>query len=603
MGAARMRVSASAGTRRSVVATRRLSRFLRGPRAVVVVAVVALGLGYWGFSRLPAENVSASDRAYQTLQLLGLQGSVPAEGTPWQLDVARFIAPLVLPYAALVALFAVAGGEAQRLRMRLFGRDHVLIVGIGTRGAALARSLRDSHHVVAMEIDAANGAALSLRKTGLPVLIGDARDRGALRLARPGRAAHVVLLAGDDTVNLEILAALRGLADTEQPVATHVALDAPGLWSELHRLPFQPGASSRRVDFVNIPDRSAGLLADAASGAGLVEDAKRILIHGAGPEAARLVVQLLRTEELLRASEDGEPLQLVLEGPSAQKCRRTLTRTDAWVLERTKLQVSEDDAGEHDVVLAFVCGLDEAEALEAAVSVRRRVPAAAAVFVAVPDSDTQFALEEIGVEFGVNLVATTTRILSDELFRDATFERIARRRHEAYLREERAKPDRPGGDADLVEWDELDEDWRRKNLRYADGVAEALAEIGAELAPLTGRAEGQLPLPQRALEHLAIREHNRWWRDSCRDGIVYGPTRTPGTRPSMKPWDQLDEEEREKDRESIRLLPRVMAEVGYEIVLPGEREIERRISAAPDPRLYRPEHPECSPPEPPAEAA
>ncbi len=76
---------------------------------------------------------------------------------------------------------------------------------------------------------------------------------------------------------------------------THVAIESPALWAVLHRLPLLGGDASRRVEFVNIPDREARLLIESASRyEALSETPHRLLIVGVGPTVARLVVQLLR---------------------------------------------------------------------------------------------------------------------------------------------------------------------------------------------------------------------------------------------------------------------------------------------------------------------
>ena len=186
--------SADAGTRSSEpkplpVHVRQLRAFsvhFRSPWPVVVLAALTLFLGYWGFSEL-ADQASITDRTYNTVQLLSLNAAVPDSGTPWQLDVSRFVAPFVLPSAALVALLAPIGLRAERLRMRMLGNRHVLVVGAGGRGATLTRTLaemRKRYNVVVLESDSASGIALSLRRQGIPVVYGDARSPDTVAAVR-----------------------------------------------------------------------------------------------------------------------------------------------------------------------------------------------------------------------------------------------------------------------------------------------------------------------------------------------------------------------------------------------------------------------------------
>ncbi len=77
---------------------------------VAALLVVAFVLGWVGFDRVfgsLGQSQSRWDLCYLTLQLLVLQsGTVPGP-VPWQLEVARFLAPAVAAYTAVKALAVV----------------------------------------------------------------------------------------------------------------------------------------------------------------------------------------------------------------------------------------------------------------------------------------------------------------------------------------------------------------------------------------------------------------------------------------------------------------------------------------------------------------
>jgi hypothetical protein len=521
---------------------------------VVVLAIAAAVLGVWGYTRVPGLDLSATDTAYKTLQLFSAEADIPAGSPPWQLEIARFLAPLAVAYAVLVTILALARDQVQHWRSRIFARRHVLIVGAGAEARQLARALRGRHRVV-MQAPVAD----------------EARDPGALRAARPERAAHVVVMSGSDSTNLEVLAALRGVIRPRRPVAIHVAIDAPRLWSELHRLPFQSPAAQRRVEFVNLPDRTARLLVDSIAADGRVEGrAHRVLIRGAGPTVARLAVHLMRSLAVEQVTE------AVIEGADVKENLRLLRATDGWIFERATIRADADtEPKAHGASMAFVCGLPDTDALEAALMLARRVDRTAPIHVAVPDAGVGAALEAAGVDMSrITLVATGEALLDQDLLAGAAFEVIARGKHADYVRRELARGTNPDENEALRPWEELDEVYRESNRRFADGVASVLAGLGAELVPLAGREVGAA-LPAVAndlLEELAIREHDRWVRDQLRDG--WRPTTGPRDsarrlHPLLVPWEQLGEAEREKDRDAIRALPALFASLGYELVVPG----------------------------------
>lgn len=553
------------------------ARILRGVAPVVGLAIATVVLGAWGLSLVPGEDLGATETAYRTLLLFNLGSSVSDSAVPWQLDVARFLGPLTVFYALVGAVFAVARERVQRLRTRLFARAHVLIVGIGTRGAQTARSLRDSHRVVGIELDAANGSARSLRATGIPVLIGDARDRSTLRAARAARAAHIAILAGSDSVNLGVLAALRLVLEGKPPVPVHVSIDAPALWAKLHRLPLESAKSPRRIEFVSVPDRVAQLLVESASGEDHVSgDGQRIVIHGAGPAVARVAVHLLRSELV------GDDAEVTLEGPGALESMKILGAIDGWAFERARVSVGDRDDARLQATRAFVCGLPQADALGAAVMLVDRIEDGASVHVAVPDDDVKFALDGAGIDLErVKLVATSEAALGERLLTGAAFEQIARGRHAMHVTQQLAAGDSARTNRALLPWEKLDPVYRQANYQYADGLVDVLARLDAELVPLTGRAVGDLPIPDDLVEELAIAEHDRWWRDKEHDGWRYTDGDKDEIRklhPLMKPWAELDESDREKDRIGLRELPKLFAAVGYELIVPDALSEGRRAA-------------------------
>ena len=539
---------------------------------LALLTVVTIALGFWGLSRMPERDQGTTNTLYETLRLFYVEWE-PTADVPWQFDVARFLAPLVVLYALVVAFLAVAHHQLRRLRTRLFARGHVLVVGAGTRGSVLARSLRKSHSVVVVESDSSSGSAGRLREANVAVLTGDARDPATLRAARAERAAHVVVLAGDDSKNLEVLAALRRVVDRDRPVPLHVAIDSPTLWAELHHLPMQTTRAQRRVEFLSIPDRVAQLLLESALADYPASGTRQtIVIRGIGPTVARLIVHLLRSPVV------GDDAEILLDGDDVRENLRILRETDGWVFDRARVRAGDVQEGERsspDAAAVFVCGLDDADALGAALALLRHLDDTVHVHVALGNRGAERTLREAGADLSrLRLVPTDETLFGEQLLHDAAFEQIARGMHADYVAQQLARGVTPEQNEALRPWAELDERYRQSNRRFADGVADVLGRIGTELVPLSGREVGDLPVPDDVLEQLAVNEHDRWSRDQLRDG--WRPTdgdKDPDRKlhPALKPWDELSEADREKDRDAMRALPRILASVGYQIVVPPAR--------------------------------
>jgi hypothetical protein len=104
---------------------------------------------------LQGEARSALDPYYRALQLFVLDDSMIVLGPnlPWQLELARFLAPVVAAYTAVIALIAIFHEKYQGFRLR-FIRNHVVVCGIGRKGLLLTRGfIERGSKVVAIEKD------------------------------------------------------------------------------------------------------------------------------------------------------------------------------------------------------------------------------------------------------------------------------------------------------------------------------------------------------------------------------------------------------------------------------------------------------------------
>jgi hypothetical protein len=71
------------------------------------------------------------------------------------------------------------------------------------------------------------------------------------------------------------------------------------------------------------------------------------------------------------------------------------------------------------------------------------------------------------------------------------------------------------------------------------------------------------------VEHLARLEHDRWMAERLLDGWTYAPGPKDLRRkrtPWLVPWEDMPEEQRDYDRNTVRNLPRFLAQAGLRIV-------------------------------------
>ena len=118
-------------------------------------------------------------------------------------------------------------------------------------------------------------------------------------------------------------------------------------------------------------------------------------------------------------------------------------------------------------------------------------------------------------------------------------------------------------------WDELTENMRDANRAAAEHAPILFAAAGLRLAD-AGPGVEPVALSDAELELLARVEHRRWIADRVERGWRYGAVRDDHLmrHPSLVPFDALNEDDKEKDRNAVRALLSVLAGQGRVVIRP-----------------------------------
>ncbi len=163
----------------------------------------------------------------------GADTSVGAnQGAPtWVLTLLwgdRFLAPLVAGGTMLELIHRLSRHGA----VRPWWRRHVIVIGAGNLGTALARHhARRGRRVVIIERDGANPNLEGLRTEGVTVVEGDARQGETLLRARAGVARRIIAVSGDDIANFASILHASRLA--KHPIHAHAHIGDPDLRARL----------------------------------------------------------------------------------------------------------------------------------------------------------------------------------------------------------------------------------------------------------------------------------------------------------------------------------------------------------------------------------
>lgn len=145
-------------------------------------------------------------------------------------------------------------------------------------------------------------------------------------------------------------------------------------------------------------------------------------------------------------------------------------------------------------------------------------------------------------------------------------EQLAHSLHRSYVAACLERGEAPASRPALRPWRELPEEFRVSNRDQARQAADKLAAIGCMVVPRSDPSKEIVRLDPDEIALLARMEHDRWVAERSAQGFVRGPVRARNEHPDLVPWEELSSEEREKDAQFVRDLPRLLAEVGFEIM-------------------------------------
>jgi serine phosphatase RsbU (regulator of sigma subunit) len=171
--------------------------------------------------------------------------------------------------------------------------------------------------------------------------------------------------------------------------------------------------------------------------------------------------------------------------------------------------------------------------------------------------------------------------------------KIARAIHSKYIHELRSQNDHGkfnvhpsisgyGEPGEIPDFDKLPEEIKFSNIDNAAQIPAKLLSIGYRIRYVKkGFKPVTLHLTQAEIETMSIVEHIRWSWDKRLNGWTYGDIRDDirKTHPGLVPYSDLPEQEKEKDRELVKLIPSLLNDLKFEAFPVDVRKI-RHLSYA-----------------------
>ena len=380
---------------------------LQVPRFLLIAVILAsLALGLWGFviySETPQFHqywdTEPLDLLYYTLQLfVGASGPVGGEvdmaQVPWQLNIARLLAPASAVIGGIIALLALFDGQLKHA-MKRNQRGHVVIVGNTPDATIIEDALNKENAEVTR---AESGSAEDLLEAGV-------------------RGAAAVYICNDDTgdpgENLRIASVAQGIAPRSPNRKIAVALSDPDLAPAL--LARHVTNPDHNFDLFSLTNLAASRLAAYAMKR---PDIHSIWLLGAGRLRDETIFELVQEWSIRYGANDR--LEMVVCGEDVKDAQDAINRACARMpksmLDIVKLKAVSDVSKLQTPDITIVCGKTDAESLELALSTPqawRGTPGSLIVLVTHGDQAAAlFGTEGVGPLSGNNRALDVVTIAS-----------------------------------------------------------------------------------------------------------------------------------------------------------------------------------------------
>ena len=560
-----------------------------------ISVLLTIGLGSVGYADYYAsldQRVSLSDVLYQSLGLFTFSFYAPSGHIPWQLDVARWSAPLLISYTAFKTIMLMLRSRLLLRRVRGL-QNHAVVCGLGEHGRSVAQVLvTKGIPTVVIEPDPFNAHLGWATNHGISVLTGNPRDMSNLIQANIMQAKYLLAFTENDAVNTEIIAQIYQLKLTNH--STPLLKSIAHVQShELAAVLYDDAIFSK--DYANFSARALNmrqmaarwLLTHHGPDSELIADFAaideiRILLLGSNEFVENLILRLAKLGHYGTAC----PINITLAGPQAVSQLEAfnnhwpvlskIIRIKAQDIELSFLntQTTQQLINRFKPNMIYVCATDTESTLiwsKALERLKMDCPVIVCQF-----SDNVLA-QRIETSFAsltqFKFVYPASAILNFDNIFNATQDQLAIAIHKHYVASQIAAGDTIASNASLVDWDDLPETLKDANRNQADHL-QIKCRVITGLQHCTAEHIEQTINDKKMLERLARMEHERWVAEKLLDGWQYtqGPKDIEARKsPSLLAWEQLPESERQKDLDSVHNIPQLLRQIELEANTHGHR--------------------------------
>ncbi len=541
------------------------------------VVVAVLVLTWVGLSQhYPETNTLRylPDRIFRLVKTLAgndpMGSGVEPENLPLALIAAKILVTLILLRALLKIVEKVFHEQYTLLRAAM-KRGHTIVLGTGGRSRHLLQShlARTGQTAVAVTTASDHADLADLQRHGHVVLSGDPGAEETLLAAGALKAAEVICFDREEKTGIQAAARLSALYARHQPghrLRCFVHLNNPRLVEVFGQHRRCDGESGVEIVFFNLhkmrarhffqqlPQQLAAQLQQPAAHI-------RLLLFGFGDAGQALLLQGLRVFHLLdgqssqwtvyTANPDAHARRFADQYPQAAQIAPVVFAEDNGCLNRI-LAAQQADLPPQGLLVAICADEDSNRNLDTAANLLQ-LSAGEDFPIYVCGSSRRIApLLADSARNRLHFFGDEAELCDDELITGNRQDRLAQAIHADYLQQIGQEVSASESRAYQAAWQALSEDAKDANRAQADHIVYKLLLTGKDLG-------GRPDFSPEETERLAEAEHRRWAAHRYLNGWCYGTQRDDGRKrhPSLIDWAQLNERERQKDRDTILRLPKL----------------------------------------------
>ncbi len=554
-------------------------------------------LGMAGFARYSAwHNLAYSfwDDLYLTFQLISFNSGSVAPPIPLELNLARFLFPLLAGLAGLKAIWQLFNQQIRMIQLTTV-KDQVIVCGLSRKGYLLARRFRQrGDPVVVIENDEENDWLESCRKLGMFVLLGDAADPTLLAAAGVNRARAVFAVCDDDGINTEIALAIKNLAkpDRDKPLVCLLHVADPRLCALLRQQEASLDSPAFRLELFNVFERGARqLLYEYPAwdeGSLIKKSTPHLLVIGLGRMGENLLLHAARDWWFQHADPTRRLRVTVIDRRAVQKVESLAIRypylNRACDINPLQMEIRSpeferasflvDERGQGSIDRIYVCIDDDSLGLHTGLVLLHHLPndEIPVIIRMAEEAGLARLLEEgkngSGSYSNLYAFGYLDHTCTPDLIYQTPRDILARTAYEEINRTLRQAGHHPGPDAARPAWDKLARLERQIYFRWVDGLIDFLKEAGIKFQSSDQWDAPAFAFSKDDLERLSINAYSSQALTPGEDHWMNFIWRCQGINPGLprkKDWDSLPDTTKDQARSAVMAIPGFFNRAGFQL--------------------------------------